>query len=225
MVQWRERLRELLSDGELGLQLFATMLPDLLDCMEQFPLKAESSSHPLTAYGAWNPYEHFPGTLEIADNLGIKHPRVYGDGDRGDWVPTTDLLLVQKTDGARYQLLAISSKAEAVDNMRPRTRELLCLEREYWRHRHAQWLLITPDEYEKRVVLTLRRTAPWALDMSVAPNHRALAVETAAAMPNHSLTQILDCITGVLGDHLLAQQALWQAVCKRPTQTVLTLRA
>ena len=38
LLMWRHRLRELLSDGELGEQLFATMLQNLDDSLEQFKL-------------------------------------------------------------------------------------------------------------------------------------------------------------------------------------------
>lgn len=50
LLEWKDRLRELLSDGELGAQLFAVMLPDLDDSLEQYRLEQEPSQHPLAAY-------------------------------------------------------------------------------------------------------------------------------------------------------------------------------
>lgn len=212
LLQWQDRLRELLSDGELGAQLFAVMLPDLDDSLEQYRLEQEPSQHPLAAYQDWPAHELFPGTLDIAAKLGIKHPLVSGDGQSADWVPSTDLLLVRRPTGRRRQLMAVSFKSEAAEELTKRTKELLSLEREYWRYRHAVWLLITPAQFDHRVVLTLRRTAAWALDMSVDVQTRALAVSTANGMPNHSLTQILNSLTALVGDHFLAQRALWQSV-------------
>jgi len=94
ILNWHGRLIDLLSDGELGEQLFATMLPNLDDSLEQHKLTPEDSPHPLLAYGAPVSEELFPGTLRLAEELGIRHPRVYGKGESGNWVLTTDLALV-----------------------------------------------------------------------------------------------------------------------------------
>src|SRR5687768_17430801 len=51
LLNWRGRLRHYLSDGELGAHLFASMLPDLDDCLEQYPLTTEDAPHALAAYG------------------------------------------------------------------------------------------------------------------------------------------------------------------------------
>ena len=50
LLMFRERLREFLSDGELGQQCFAALLPCLDDCVEQLKLTPEPSAHPLSAY-------------------------------------------------------------------------------------------------------------------------------------------------------------------------------
>ncbi len=76
LLRWRGRLRDLLSDGELGAQLFVTMLPDVDDCLEQYGLSPEDDMHPLAVYGERDPLTLFPGTLKLADELGIRHPRL-----------------------------------------------------------------------------------------------------------------------------------------------------
>jgi hypothetical protein len=77
LLNWKGRLIHLLSDGELGEQLFATMLRDLDDSLEQHKLTLDDSPHPLLAYGAPVSDELFPGTLRLAEELGIRHPKVY----------------------------------------------------------------------------------------------------------------------------------------------------
>jgi hypothetical protein len=153
---WRTRLRELLSDGELGEQLFATMLNDLDDSLEQFKLSPEDTPHPLAAYGERDAATLFPGTDALAKRLGIKHPSVSDADETALWTATTDLLLVLKPLGGARRLLALAYKPRDWGKEK-RTRQLLALEREFWLCREVEWLLITPDLYDARVVLTLRR--------------------------------------------------------------------
>lgn len=212
LVQWRQRFRELLSDGELFEQLFALMVPDLDDCTEQFPLTLGRSKHPLTAYGDFPDETYYPGTLELAAQLGIKHPAVRGKGNSANWVPTTDLLLVITKPKRRRTAVAVAYKPCGFEALQGRTRQLLELERQYWICRNVPWLLITPAEYDRRVALTLSRSAPWAIDMEVTGEHLDLASRTATELAGYSLTWVIDHLTNLVGEKELAQRALWQAI-------------
>lgn len=211
LLRWRGRLRDLLSDGELGAQLFATMLPGVDDCLEQYKLATEDSAHPLAAYCRSDSEVLFPGTSRLAAELGIKHPKLSDASGTVLWVPTSDLVIVFKTAGSQGNLLAIAFKSNGWE-MRSRTRQLLQLEREYWMRRGVPWLLITPQQYESSVVLTLRRIASWALAEEVSAEYRALACQTARANPFCSVTQLIQLLRRELPSIDVAQRALWQSV-------------
>ena len=208
---WRGRLRELLSDGELGEQQFATMLPDLDDCVEQCPLTTEDSAHLLTAYGERDTSVLIPGTVELCRQLGIKHPKISDSSETTLWRATTDLVLVFKREQSPRTLLALAFKPSGWDKGR-RTKELLKLEREYWIRRGVPWLLITPELYDFRVVLTLRRIACWALAEDVPIEARRLAARVARERAGFSVTRVLEVIASMVGSMELSQRALWQAV-------------
>lgn len=211
LLMWRDRLRELLSDGELGEQLFATMLPDLDDSLEQYKLSPEDAPHPLAAYRERDVHTLFPGTEKLAKKLGIKHPILSDADETVLWKPTTDLLLVIKPKGRARRLLALAFKPRDWDKNK-RIRQLLCLEREFWLCRDAEWLLITPNLYDERVVLTLRRIGCWALGEEAPAEVRLIAAKVARQNPGHSVTRLLEEIQALVGALELAQRALWQAI-------------
>ena len=211
LLRWRGRLRDLLSDGELGAQLFTTMLPDVDDCLEQYRLSPEDEKHPLTAYGEGEPLTLYPGTLRLADELGIRHPRLSDAHSTVPWAPTSDLVVVFKAAGCARHLLALAFKPNGWE-ARPRTRQLLVLEREFWARRDVPWLLITPRLYDSTVVVTLRRIACWTLAEDVSSEHRRLACLTARANPCSSVTQIIELLQAQLPSLEIAQRALWQSV-------------
>lgn len=211
LLHWRGRLIDLLSDGELGEQLFATMLPSLEDSLEQFMLAPEDSPHPLAAYLEPGSGELFPGTLRLAAELGIRHPMVHGEDEPVPWVMTTDLLLVFFEPGQGRAMLAIAFKPKGWETKR-RTKALLRLEREYWVRRGVQWLLITPDLYDRSVVLTLRRIAAWAIAEPVSPRVRRLARDIAMDNPFASVEHLLRLIEAHCPSLHVAQCALWQGV-------------
>ena len=211
LLRWRGRLHDLLSDGELGAQLFATMLPDVDDCLEQYKLAPEDDMHPLAAYGEGDPQILFPGTSRLAVELGINHPTLSDAKGTVPWVPTSDLVVVFKAAGGARHLLALAFKPNGWET-RPRTRQLLRLEREFWVRRDVPWLLITPRQYEETVVLTLRRTACWALADDVSSDYRQIACRAARANPFISVTQIIDLLQAQLPSKEIAQHALWQSV-------------
>lgn len=211
LQMWKGRQRELLSDGEWDKTFFATMLPNLKDLQEQFPLSAEPCRHELTEYINSAPPGEFLGTKEIADQLKISHPKISGDGETVDWVPTTDLLLALETFTRTLELLAVSVKPTA--QLTKSMRRSLALEKAYWDARKVQWLLITPEQSDKRVTLTLRSSMPWALGEQVCDSDKAEATLLASRHNGSSLTYVLEAISRVLGQDLdYAQRAFWQSV-------------
>lgn len=203
---------ELLSDGELEAACFARMEPFLLDLREQFPLTLTPAAHELVAYDADLPCRPHPGTLELAKSLGIRHPRVTGNGRSEPWVMTTDLLLTLRGPGAhRLLLLAVARKVDAELHGR-RTVEKLRLEHAYWAAREVVWLLVTPSIYDESVAQTLRRSSPWALQEDAPEHTRHTAVRVAQANVGRSLTYVLASIADQVGGAELAQSAFWQAV-------------
>lgn len=210
---WQGRQRELLSDGELIMTLFANMLPNLADLREQFPLSLQTAHHELCAYYPGSILNHFPGTQEIAAQLGYKHPCVAEKDNAAPWVMSTDLLLTQKREDGRLELLAIAYKTTA-ELQKKRTKQLLEIEQAYWKARNVQWLLITPDLFDKRIGLTLQRIEPWALATSVPAKMLTQVVDIATNLPEQSQTSLLRHLSAVVGGMELAQNALWQAVCQ-----------
>ena len=211
LLHFRGRLRDLLSDGEWHEQLFATMLPDLDDCREQQPLSVEPSPCVLSEYGDASPLASFPGTQELAAQLGIKHPQVSDRGETVPWPLSTDLVLIRTSQGRRRSVVAIASKPEA-DLASPRKRQLLELERAYWRVRGHDWLLLTERCYDRAVALTLRRIAPWALGPASSREHMQTAVEIARRRSDAPFSRVNAEVTDAVGDPDRAKCALWQAV-------------
>lgn len=214
LIFWLGRLRHLLSDGEWVQQLLATMVPRLVDSREQAPLELEAAPHPLFTYLLGPRYVLYPGTRELAAALGIKHP-VTSNKDGGEvtsWVMSTDLLLVIQHQNGGYEMLALSFKPK--EKLTKRKKELLRLEREYWLRRNVTWLLITPELYDPRVALTLRRIAPWAMGEEVPFEARAAAVAEVHSRSWASFTSILYAVADVVGSKEVAQRAIWQAVWK-----------
>jgi len=210
LLDWKNRLRNLLSDREHEGQLFATMPPDLDDSLEQFKLSLGDCTHPLAAYGDFHDTSLYPGTKRLAKELGIKHPLVRGDGETEDWVPSTDIFLVFKPSNGPRAGLAVAIKPGF--RMKGRTKELLRLEREVWVRRRIPWLLITPEQYEESVGLTLRRVAPWALAEPVSVETRQTAARIVRELPWHSFTSLIVHVGTELGDFERAKCAVWQSV-------------
>lgn len=212
LLNWRGRQRELLSDGELVITLFVTMLPGIDDLREQFPLSLDTAHHELCDYYPGSILQIFPGTQDVATQLGYKHPKATGKGKATPWVMSTDLLLVLKRPNGRLELLAIAYKTtEELKNRR--TKQRLEIEQAYWQARDVKWLLITPDQFDRRVGLTLRRIAPWALGLPVPTRELSLVASIASSQPELSLTSLLRHLSTVTGEMESAQRALWQAVC------------
>jgi hypothetical protein len=187
------------------------MLPNVEDLVEQFKLNEESEAHPLCRYDQTYQTTLYPGTLELATRLGIKHPELTAAEKTVCWNLTTDLVVVLRTTKG-LKLLAVARKPDQEFRRRTRTRNLLRLEREFWNRRGVEWLLITPAECEDAVVMTLRDTAPWGLEGAASPAERALAVTVAKMHVGESLTSILKRIASGIGSLEGAQRALWQSI-------------
>lgn len=212
LMYWHGRLRHLLSDLEWGAQLFCLMPAEVEDSVEQVPLALEFAGHPLLAYTARTPRNEVPGTLALARELGIRHPRVHGRGRSGDWRLSTDLVLVLRNSADRSLRMVAVAVKPASWAARRRTVDLLRLERAYWTARDIEWLLITPQVWTKSVVLTLRRTCQWALAEGVPAELLDFAAAVARANPWSTVTALIEAIEKHAESQHQAQCALWQAV-------------
>jgi hypothetical protein len=212
LMNWHDRLREVLSDIEADVFRFATALGcQIVDIREQYKLSLDPAIHELRAYDVRISDEQFKGTLALAKEMGIKHPTTNGDGTTCDWIMTTDLLITLRDPDGSYRLLAISDKPKG--KLKRRSTDLLALERAYWHVRGVQWLLITPNVYEESVVLTMRRIAQWALGEPVSSADLKAAIEISRACTGYSLTRVLDEISALVGtENDRHKRSLWQAV-------------
>ena len=211
LERWRGRAHELLSDGELVTFLFATMLPNIVDIREQFPLQFQYSQHELLDYDVYGPDDLFEGTEKISKNLKIKHPKVNGNGRSMPWPMTTDLLLTLINDYGQLYLLAVSCKPKNFV-LKDRSKQLFEIERAYWDARGVDWLLITPELYDYSVGLTLRNAAPWSLGESV---EKLLLVQASEQILQQNRTPLSLVIRGLslaLNNIDLAQRVFWQCV-------------
>lgn len=217
LMTWGGRQRSFLSDDEWVVSLFTPWTPGIDDCREQYPLSLESGCHELGVYDARLGKSGFPGTIEISQQHGFRHPRVNGNGRSAPWVFTTDLLFTLESKAGDRKLVAVACKPTA--NLGDRTRELLTIERAYWTARDVEWLLITPDQYEETVELTLRTSFHWGLGEPVAEDAKQTASELARQLEGIPLTFVIDHIAQALGQGLeYAQRAFWQSVwsCSLP---------
>jgi len=214
LMTWGGRQRNLLSDDEWVACLFTPFTPGSDDLREQYPLNLESGCHELGAYDVRLGKPGIPGTLEIARQLGYRHPRVNGNGRSAPWIFTTDLLFtLVDTTGIR-KLLAVACKPKA--KLDERTKQLLAIERAYWAARDVEWLLITPSQYDEAVELTLRNSFPWGLGDTIADDAKCAATDLARELEGFPLTFVLDRIDQALGQGLeFAQTAFWQSVWSR----------
>lgn len=208
---WRGRQRELLSDLEWVTFLFSTMLCGIVDIREQFPLSLDDCQNELSIQDGVAAATRYPGSLSIAKELQVKHPRINGGGRSVHWVMSTDLLLTLRQPNGKLKLLAIAVKPDrAVDQIR--TKELLAIEHCYWEKRGVQWLLVTPKLYDGLVADTLRICGPWALGEKADNSQIDFIVAAADQLCGQSLTIALEFLTAAFGCPDMAQRALWQTI-------------
>lgn len=209
-MPWGGRQRNLLSDHEWVGSLFTPMTPGADDLREQFPLSLETGCHELGAYDIRLGKPGLPGTLEIARQLGYRHPRVNGNGRSAPWVLTTDLLFTLVDGSGVRKLLAVACKPPEIIE---REKKLLAIEREYWVARGVEWLLLTPRQYDEAVRLTLRCSFPWWRGEQVSDEAKGVAIALTRELEGLPLFYVLDRIASALGqgtEH--AQRAFWQSV-------------
>ncbi|PKO27599.1 MAG: transposase [Betaproteobacteria bacterium HGW-Betaproteobacteria-5] len=210
LQQLFERQYNLLSDQEWVGLFFASMLPNLHDIREQFPLELAAGRHELSAYRIDAPTGLFPGTVELAPGLGIKkYPSVAEQGVRVPWRLTTDLLLTLSGRNGQLEFLAVSIKPNLA--ITKRQKQLLGLEKAYWNARSVEWLLVTSAEYEESVGLTLRQSMPHVVGPTSPQSHLAVAADVAHRHCGRSLTFLLNEMVPHVGGMNNAQRAFWQA--------------
>lgn len=143
-----QRQHHLLSDLELLNFIWAWSL-GLADCREQYPLQFHNFD-PLFPHLAGKAR----GTLQIAFDLGIKHPAIKKDEPR---VFTTDMLLTL-CDGSQIALHVKYSKDQELAT--PRARQLRKVEEIYWRERGVRFVVAS----EKPFTSALANQMMWAID-------------------------------------------------------------
>lgn len=164
LVYWylHGRTCHFLSDVEYTTFLLVTMLPDVIDIREQLPLSGEQHSYDLCSYLTGPSTDKYPGTLELARELRIRHPVVRFQGETMYWVMSTDLVVtIFSPVTGRRELLAISVKRDLPKTRRQK--QLLRLEREYWLRQGVRWLLITQELFHRNFKDRLLEGAPCAL--------------------------------------------------------------
>ena len=205
------RLHHFLSDLEMVAFGLAMMLPGIVEVREQFPLSFDRT--PVAHGGLIEVGDGCDGTLAIAGELGVRHPRLNGAGESAPWVMTTDLVVDVCGEGEAPERIAVSVKP--VDGAgSPRSRELLEIEREYWRRRRVDWLLVTPAEYGSGVGNAVRAALPWVV--STAP-FRAEQMARCAALRERIVGRSIGHAVSVICSALqvestAAQALLWQSV-------------
>lgn len=199
---------DLLSNGELVCVFFASMINVVIDIREQFPLSLQSSRHELYEYDS-QICKDFAGTIELAQELNVKHPLIRGGGETNHWVMTTDLLLTLEENGLK-KMLAVSVKPLA--KLSKRALELQSIERTYWEIRNVEWILITPEQYDHRVALRLRDSAPWVFGETSSKEDIEKAFVMASEMQGQPLQNVILKLGMKLYSQEAALRAFWQGV-------------
>ena len=137
-VDWKHgRTIQLLSQGELHLYCQLRWNDQVIDIREQFPLNLQK-------------------TVEIADNLHVRHPK------NKHTHMTTDFL-VTMADG-RYVAYSYKSNRHLVygnSSESLRTREKLEIEKNYWNSLGINWNLIFPDDIDHVLVRNIINVVPY----------------------------------------------------------------
>jgi len=213
LLNWRfGRLHHLLSDLELVMFAFASMLPGLVDLREQFPLSHNEHPRELATYDARVSGEA-PGTQQIAEDLGYRHPLTRVGKDSSPWMMTTDVVLTLRSPTGQTELLAVSAKY-CEDLTAKRTRQLLQIEREYWQRQGVSWLLLTPDLYTKAVGTAIRIGMPFTVGQ---PDVPPVLLNGCSALASHLEGRIWPHCCELISRHFavdahIAQCVLWQSI-------------
>lgn len=213
LLNWRfGRLHHLLSDLELVVFAFASMLPGVVDLREQFPLSHNEHPRELATYDARVSGE-VPGTRQIAEDLGFRHPLARAGKDASPWVMTTDVVLTLRNPKGQTELLAVSAKY-CEDLTGKRTRQLLQIEREYWQRQGVSWLLLTPDLYTKPISTAIRIGMPFTVGQ---PDVPLVFLNGCSELASLLQGRIWPECCELIGRHFavdaqMAQCVLWQSI-------------
>ena len=211
LMAWNGRHIELLSDLEWVGAFFAKLMPNVKDVREQFPLSLETGSHELADYDVRAGGRRLPGTLAIAKELRIRHPRVNGDGRSAPWVMSTDLLLAVGDSAGQIRLIAISCKYPNELTVR-RSAEKLQIERAYWRARDVEFLVFSPSLYDEATGLTLRRSFPWIHVDFVGTEVVAETKRIAMRHGGEPIVATIERLDSRFGGEEMGNKAFWQSV-------------
>lgn len=132
------RVHHLLSMLELNCFYCLDWCEEVFDIREQYPLDLDE-------------------TLAIANEIGIRHPRVPVTQD--DVVLTTDFLITLHNP-INFRDVAITVKY-AKDLENPRVVEKLEIERHYWQRRGIDWLIITENQINSILVKNIKWIHPY----------------------------------------------------------------
>ncbi len=183
-------------------------MANVKDVREQYRLSPLTNTHEQCAYGALdcNVYE---GTIDVARRLGFKHPTLFSKGEHEPWRMTTDFLCLV-SDNNKSHLLAISVKP-SLRELDERDKQLLKIEREYWRIRNVEWQLLTESCFSKSVRLGLSFLQAWALHEYRVPQEQQRRVaETLRSFQCISFAHAVNVVAN--GNTEQAQRAIMQAV-------------
>lgn len=210
-----KRMRHQLSDGEQKILGFALMVPNQIDIREQFKLERKDHYNHMANYAPKSKILIDKGTIEIADSLGIKHPKLIHDGNHEYWIFTTDFLITCKpiSPSSAYELIAISYKT-LEDLNKNRKRDLMRIERGYWSLEKATWLLLTPRQYDKSVGNTVLRVLPWVMHPhQVSAELKQKCSEAGILLDGQTYTQALKILEKTCEiDADLVPLVFWQTV-------------
>ena len=210
------RSMDYLSDSEFATFCFMTMLPDVHDVREQYPLCLDEHPCDISKYLANKLSISSQGTLKVAEGLGFSHPVVKKGAEKVYWSLTTDLLITINHQQNGFKLVAISVKDISPSLLSERQKELLAIERQYWASQGVSWLLITPEVFCKSVVATLKSYAAYAIsDTSVGVELITAVTKFLPHIDNMPLSKALKFIEINLEiSQSIAQKIFWQGVWK-----------
>lgn len=126
-----QRTHHLLSDLELAAFFLFDWNPRVTDIREQYPLRLED-------------------TVEIAEQVGIRHPEMRGHKQ----IMSSDFLLDINDPASSKMAVQVKSSSDLTDC---RTVEKLEIERRYWERKEIPWYLLT----EKQIPKTVTKNIEW----------------------------------------------------------------
>lgn len=208
----KKRMRHQLSDNEQVVLGLILMIPDQFDIREQYPLATHEHLHELSKYNQNYHLVVSSGTVDYANSLGIRPPKVKSKNDQEHWRLTTDFVITLKC-GDSYQLIGIACK-EMKELLNKRKRDLLTIEKHYWESEGGQWLLITEQQIDPYVRSTILRSLSWVIH----PEQVALKLKEECGLLKEAISdQPLTYGLSVLAGHFqvemqTAQNIFWQSV-------------